>query len=308
MLYYFTWNSPKLIDDNLNAWKNQFIKKYWDFNFTKITSIEEIEKNHMVELLSANSFLSEKKLVIIQLTKNKKEDEAVNFILWYLDKIPEDNIIIFYEDNPDKRSKKYKTLKKEATVKEFSIKDTYSLENYIEKKYPNCIAKDAIQEIVRYKAENLAKIEQEIDKLLITKDYIEKKDIIENIFPELDESIFQIIDCVLNKNSKLLIDTMNNLLTQVNIYLFYNMLVSNLRTNLYILKYKQLWIPVSQISNKLKLGNRWFLITKQYKINYNELKKIYVNLVDLDKNMKTWKLLFSENDYLKEKIEEILVF
>jgi DNA polymerase III delta subunit len=46
----------------------------------------------------------------------------------------------------------------------------------------------------------MTKINSEIEKLLINFDYINTKEIIENIAPELEESIFQIIDDILNCN------------------------------------------------------------------------------------------------------------
>jgi len=74
--------------------------------------------------------------------------------------------------------------------------------------------------------------------LTITKDFITKIDIEENIVPELEESIFQIIDLVLNKQIPEAVDKINIILNETNIFAFYNNLLSNLRTNLYILKLK----------------------------------------------------------------------
>jgi DNA polymerase III delta subunit len=54
--------------------------------------------------------------------------------------------------------------------------------------------------LIAYKSNNLEKVNSEINKLLITKNYIEIDHIIDNIFPELEESIFQFIDDILNKN------------------------------------------------------------------------------------------------------------
>jgi hypothetical protein len=89
--------------------------------------------------------------------------------------------------------------------------------------------------------------------LTITKDFITKIDIEENIVPELEESIFQIIDLVLNKQIPEAVDKINIILNETNIFAFYNNLLSNLRTSLFILKLKQEKKIQSEISKILDL-------------------------------------------------------
>ncbi|MDR2411380.1 MAG: hypothetical protein LBD88_02045 [Candidatus Peribacteria bacterium] len=92
--------------------------------------------------------------------------------------------------------------------------------------------------IVKYKSNNLSKIIQEIEKLLITYNFIDEKEIIENITPELEESIFQIIDEILNLKITKAIEKIETLINETNIYAFYNSLLANLRTNIFIMKLK----------------------------------------------------------------------
>jgi hypothetical protein len=89
--------------------------------------------------------------------------------------------------------------------------------------------------------------------LTITKDFITKIDIEENIVPELEESIFQIIDLVLNKQIPEAVDKINIILNETNIFAFYNNLLSNLRTSLFILELKQEKKTQSEISKILDL-------------------------------------------------------
>jgi hypothetical protein len=111
-----------------------------------------VDNNFLVENITSASFLSEKKLVIIDL-ENKKSSKKENssesenfsesenssekekFFLKILDKIPENNIILFNIINPDKRSKFYKELIKISEVKEFNIIDNTTLYSIISKKY-----------------------------------------------------------------------------------------------------------------------------------------------------------------------------
>ena len=123
----------------------------------------------------------------------------------------------------------------------------------------------------------------------------------------MEESIFQIIDLVLNKQIPEAVDKINIILNETNIFAFYNNLLSNLRTSLFILKLKQEKKIQSEISKILDLWNRSFLIGKNYKINFNELKNLYINLVNIDKNLKTWKLVSSEEEDIKFEIEKYLI-
>lgn len=306
MLYYYIWNSEYLIKEEVKAWKKKFLLKFWDFNLIEINNIDDIDNNFLGEILTSESFLSEKKLVLISLEEEKNEEKN-DFFISLLNKIPENNIILIYQVNPDKRSKIYKKLKEISQVKEFNIKDESDISNIIQKKYSNKISNQAITSIIKYKAWNIDKIISEINKILITKEYIEITDITQNIIPELEESIFQIIDSLLNLNKIETIDKINNILNYTNIYAFYNNLLANLRTNIYILKLKDLWLNSNQITEKLQLWNRGFLVNKNYNIKFEQLKNLYIWLINIDKKMKTWKLIWTEEKDFKFELEKQII-
>lgn len=306
MLYLFTWNSDFLIKQQVKAWKDNFIWKFWDFNLIHIKNIENSDNNFLVENITSTSFLAEKKLVIIDLEKDISSDKE-EFLIKILDKIPELNIILFNSINPDKRTKFYKFLKKQAEVKEFNTKDDSDLYSIISNKYPNKISRDWINKIIRYKSWNLTKIISEIEKLLITINEIQTKDIIENIAPELEESIFQIIDEILNKKINSVITKTNIILNDTNIYAFYNNLIANLRTSIYISKLKNLKKTATEIWSILNLWNRTFLVNKKYKITHKELEKLFINLVKIDKKMKSWILNWTEDKDFKFEFERVLI-
>lgn len=306
MIYYFTWNSHILIEETLKSWKNKFISQFWDFNFIEIKDLEELDNNYLIETLTWWSFLSEKKLIIIRINQTKNESEKLEFLISLKDKIPENNILLLYEIYPDKKSKHFKFFKENSNFKEFNI-NIKDLPNIISNKYKDKISSEAINKIILYKANNLSKIYSEIDKLLITKEKISSKDIEENIIPELEESIFQIIDALTDLNKNILLEKINILLNYINIYAFYNNFLANIRTNLYILKYKDLQIKWNDIENKLNLWNRWFIVNKKQKISFNKLKEFYIWLIDLDKKLKTWKLFRNDDEVFKLEIEKLIL-
>ena len=310
MIYHFFWNSDFLIKEHVKNWKSIFIEKYWDFNFIEINIINVITNNALIDTLLSSWFLWEKKFIIIYLWSLSKDDineEKINIIINNLEKIPENNIVSFVSINADKRSKLYKLLNSKCTKKEFNINNEIELWSFIEKKYWSKISKGAINKIIRYKSWNLNKIINELDKLLITFNYINESEIVNNIVPELEESIFHVIDSILNLNKVLSIRDINIILNNVNIYLFYNNLLANLRVNIFIYKLKKEWIDSMKISKILNLKNRSFLVNKLYKINYSQLEKLYIWLINLDKKMKTGNLLWSDENDFKFELEKLII-
>ncbi len=313
MIYLFTWNDDFLIKEKVFEWKKLFIQKNGDFDLIHFNDIVNISDSEILSILTWTSLFDNKKLIIIDdlpMSSSNKDKNLIkkqDFLLWLLEQIPNNNIVVFSSCNPDKRSKFYKKLIGIAEIKNFNIKNDFDLLNIISKKYPWLISPSAITMLIKYKSWNLYKILSEIDKLLICYNSIEEKDIIEKIIPELEESIFQIIDYILNKNINKAIEGVNIILNNTIIYAFYNNLLANLRTTIYILKLKNMWINNVKIWEILNLWNRAFLINKSYKIWYKELSNLYINLINLDKKMKSWKLIWTENKDFQYELEKVLI-
>lgn len=316
MLYLFTWNSDYLIDKEVKDWKTKFIKKWGDFNFIQIKSSDKIDNNILESNILWSSFLVEPKLIILELDNNESKDTIIEFLSENIDRIPDKNIVVLKSNNFDKRTKIFKTIKSKWEIKDYSIslKNNIDIITTIKSIYWwNKISNSAINLIISYKHFNLYKIISEIDKLLINNTYIDDKLIKNHILPEFEESIFILIDNILNCNKIKAIENLNTILEQSNIYQLYNALLSNLRTSLYIMLLKSKKINNSQIDNYLDLQKKAFLINKHYKIKYSNLKKMYINLVNIDKKNKSWQILWwwadlwSTDESFKAEIELLIM-
>jgi hypothetical protein len=84
------------------------------------------------------------------------------------------------------------------------------------------------------------------------------------------------------------------------------MFLWNFRNFVYIAFFKHLWYKNADITRELSLWNRGFLTDKKFKLTYNELFTLYEKLIDYDKNMKFWKLIWSTKDDLKYELQKIL--
>lgn len=314
MIYLFTWNSDFLVREKTLKWKNLFAEKNWDFNLVHFKDLIEIDNNQISENLLAEGFMWEKKLIIIDNypinseNKNSKAKEKEDFLEKIVDKIPENNIILFSSSNIDKRAKFYKQIKKIASkIEEFNTKSENDIASILWDKYKWKIDFASINLLVKYKWWNLEKCISEIKKLLITKDKINQWDIRANIEPELEESIFQIVDEILDNNKTRAITKIRTTLNNTNIYAFFNNLLANLRTSVYISKLKDLKTSIPEISHALSLWNRSFLANKNYKINNKKLEKLYISLVNLDKKMKGWKLMWTEEKDFQFEVEKAII-
>lgn len=310
MIYHFTGNSHYLVMNQVNAWKEKFIKKYGDFNLVKISNLWDVDNNFLVENITAMSFFQEKKLILIELdlsSKDTKIAEKVDFIVNISKNLPEENILLFYSVNPDKRSKSFKSVNSISDVKEFSSTDQNDTFHILNQRFSWIIQSDALRLLIRYKSNNIEKVASEIEKLNILYENIDEKIIKENIFPELEENIFQLIDDILNKNFIAARIKLNFILNDTNIYSLYNGVIANLRTNIFILELKKNKNTQTEITDILKLWNKKFLINKNFSLSYSELKNLYIQLIWLDKKMKSWKLIGTEESDFKLEFENILL-
>ncbi|PIE84888.1 hypothetical protein CSA08_04905, partial [Candidatus Gracilibacteria bacterium] len=123
----------------------------------------------------------------------------------------------------------------------------------------------------------------------------------------LEESIFILIDYILNCDIVDGIHKMDIILDTVSIYAFYNNLLSNLRTIVYIYKFKSLNVSKNDTIKSLNLGKRGFLYDKNYKITFSQLSKLYLDLLELDKKMKTGMMIGTEDNDFKFEIEKVFI-
>ncbi len=313
MLYFFTWNSDFLLKEYVKSWKDLFIKKHWEFNLIYIKDLSNIKESNLTESILSWWFLSEKKLIIIEwlpTVSAEKSPDIINLqnkFLSLIDNIPEDNIVVFSTINPDKRTKFYKKLIKIANIKDFSIKNESDLIRFIENRFNWRIDRQAINTIIKYKSWNLNKIINELEKLFILNEKVDNDIIIKEIEPELEENIFMFINDILNKDIKKALFKLDLILQTSNIYAFYNWFLANIRNQIYIFKLKDLSITKSDIIQLLKLWNKGFLVDKKYKISFKELKKLFISLINLDKKMKTWNLLWTKDIDFRFELEKILL-
>lgn len=313
MIYLFVWENyfrKKL----LKSWKDAFSKKFSEHNIIHISNIFDYELSFFEQNLLWGWFFSEKNLFIIDdfpFWSDEENSENIskiqNYFLNIIPKINTENIVVLNNNKVDKRSKVYKEILKIWEIKDFTINDEKELFSKLQEIYSSKISKNALEKIIELKWLNFWNITWELDKILITKDFIEIDDLA-LITKDIEESIFDIINALLQNQRKTSILKFRELAEYLdNPYLLYNSLASNLRTYFYMFKLRLIWKSNSEIKEILNLWNREFLVDRIFKIDKIKLINIYERIASIDWKMKTWKMFWSENSDMIYEIERCLI-
>lgn len=293
MIQLLSWNIPSLPKNELLRWKNWFISKHGEIGVTHFIW-NDFELQSIRDTLFSRSFFTQKKLLILE--DISLALDGVEELFDILQSKDADTIVLIVLYQVDKRLSSYKKLIKIVTEhKDFTISDNDSAIAFLRKDYAGNFEPGALEYLFEYKWNKLEKTMSEINKLLETYDYVSKDIIRQLIIPELDSSIFRLIDLLLQKQSKWFFAELELLVTNESFYLVSQTLLSNLRNNIYI-EYLKLHIPPQQIWDILNLWKKSFLVTKRHNTTYAELHLLYKTLVRFDSSMKQWKLWVSTED------------
>lgn len=313
MIYLFVWEKyfrKKL----LSTWKQSFAMKFDENNIIHISNVFDYDLWFFEQNLLSTGLFSSKNLCIIDDFPFSSEEDGNDqikkiqaFFLEILPKINPENIIVFNQEKVDKRSKLYKEIQKSGEIKDFTIASEDDLLKKLQEVYRENASISIFKKMIQLKGINFSNIANELDKILITKEIVEEKDLV-CISQDIDENIFEIINLYLGNQKKLSLLKLRELSQSLdNPYFLYNSLASNLRVYFYIFKLKKLGKSVSEIKEILDLGNRAFLIGKEYKISFEDFSKMYEKISSLDGKMKGGKLIGNQNQDMLYEIERSLV-
>ncbi len=175
----------------------------------------ETTKEQLSEAVMSVSLLSPVSLTVVYLASANKD--LSTYIIENLETVPEDNTLVLYETDIDKRGTFYKTIKKQTDFHDHKKLDGFDLINWVVD-----YAQSQNGEIDRAAASFLAdrvgqdqyRLSSEIDKLVNYSNKITKSDIEELVEPEPKETIFQLLDFATSGQSKKAVKTYRGLRSQ----------------------------------------------------------------------------------------------
>lgn len=268
------------------------------------------------------SMFAEKKLIVLEGIFTN-QDFKENFLKNQKEFIDSKDVILFYEKKEIlKTNPLFKFLKKYAKCQEFELLDEPRLKNWIKKEVEDEGAKIdeyALQLLINFVGNNLWQISNEIKKLVSyraprqrgeggkengalfdhkNKKTIEEKDVKLLVKPKIETDIFETIDALSQRNRKKALHLLQKHLEKGDSpYYLFSMINFQFR-NLLIMKPHELkgglyGYNALQVLAK-KLGIHPYVARKAIqeakKFSFDELKKIYRKIFQIDLDIKTGKV------------------
>lgn len=166
----------------------------------------DINQKEIIDLAETLPFFAERRLILIEdsgLFKKSAEELAD-----YMAHVPETTCFLFVEKEVDRKTKMYKEVKKHGSAVEFPRQSDEILSRWVEtrlKKNGKRIKRDAYDLFIRKTGNDMENIDRELEKLLcytLDKDYIEASDVEAITTEQIENKIFEMVDCVAGHRQK----------------------------------------------------------------------------------------------------------
>ncbi len=291
-------------NQKLVHWKSEFIKKHGDTN-VEIFDDKKLDTSNFSTNLEAMPFLSEKRMMIIKnIFKNGKK-ETLHSIAEAIERTPDFCIVIFQENgSADKRTTLYKRIQKFGKVEEFKNLSPAEISMWIRKEAQKSnmnISSQTASYLATHCGNELWRVAKEIEKLQL---FAEGKEItqemIDNLVtPALSASIFKLTDYIADRKTKESIAVLKTLKDSgEDLIKVFFMIVRHFRILTQVHDMIQKGEHHSTITKKM--GQHPFVIQKTSSQSRNftteSLKKIYRQLLEIDRDLKTGKIKIVQSD------------
>ncbi len=244
------------------------------------------------------SMFEEKKLLIIT-NSFSNPDFKEKFLKESKQFLSSDNTILIYEQEEIRKNNSlFKFLKENAKCQEFEPLSGQKLKSWVKKefkKYKIEIAMEVIEKLCEYVGNDLWRMSNEIRKLASfkPKEIIKVEDIRALIKPKVETDIFKTIDAIAQKDKKQALKLLHKHLEKGDSPLYLLSMINFQFRNLLIVKdFMEHNRPYNVILKKS--GLHPFVVKKSYyqsqKFSFQELKKIYRNIFQVDLDIKIGKI------------------
>jgi DNA polymerase-3 subunit delta len=287
VIYAIAGNNNYLIRKASSTLIDDFLKDNQEHNLIKFdcseTSFEQI-----IGSISNVSLFGEKQLVV--LVSPQQNDDLVEGLDLLIGKSDNSDVLIIY-DSVDKRSKLYKTLKKESQFQEFFVDEKADISGWIVDEVKNRggeISKSSAMYLAGQVGNDQIRLVNEIEKLVSFDVSVTNESIDLLCEPTPQSTVFQLIDAVFagnyNLSSKLYSDQRAQ---NVEPILILGMLIWQIHILAIVHSGKSL--SSGEIAKKAKLNP--FVVGKATKVvssmSRDYLRRILEAVTDLDLSLKT---------------------
>ena len=260
--------------------------KYFDGNIVDFQDFKS-------ELQTVSMFKEKKLLILTDVFSNQEfNDGFLKDAEWFVDS---DNVILFYEEKGEfAHDRLFTFFKKHAQSQEFELLTGLKIKNWLKDEFTKNktrIDPMALETMVNFAGNDLWQLANDVQKLVAYKrgKEIETKDVRLFVKPKLETDIFKTIDAISLKNKKQALNLLHKHLEKGDSPLYLLSMINFQFRN--ILGVKDLAERGEPLSSS---GLKPFLARKSSeqarKFTYDELKKIYQKIFQIDYSIKTGKL------------------
>lgn len=173
-IYLFTGEERYLLDQELQRWRDGFVQKF-GAETVFVYSPENFEPSSMMQNILGWGLFVSKKLIIIkhiptdgsQKIPAKTQEEFVEAFIKQFANISPDVLVAFVSYKPDKRTRLFKFLEKNAQVKAFTSLNDTTRKTYIKNRTPWLSREwDSMDYFLTQVGGDLYRLESESDKLV----------------------------------------------------------------------------------------------------------------------------------------------
>ena len=195
--------------------KNALVAPDDTMNFSYFEG-KDFEQTAIIDLAETLPFFADRRVILIEDGKLfSKEGEVLGD---YIESAPDTTCFIFCEETADKRSKLYKAVKKIGAVVEFDEMPEETLARWIGsriKKEGKGMTRAAYTLFISKTGTDMENIDKELEKLIcycLDKDMIEEQDVQAVTTEQLQDKIFDMVDCIANQKQRQALDLYYDLL------------------------------------------------------------------------------------------------
>jgi len=278
---------------------NEIIERYKKIHKSglslKFFEEKELSFEDFRDEFQQTSMFAEKKMIVLKSVFSDREGFKESFLKDSKKFINSKDIILFFESGEVPRNDSlFKLLKKYGKSQEFEPLEGEQLRRWVKKEFVRLKTKidgNALIKLIEFVGNNLWQMENEIKKLVSYKlkcpnPEISQRDIELLVKPKIETDIFKTIDAIAVKNKKQAIELIHEHLERGDTPLYLLSMINFQFRNLLIVKSSRFGYE------KLKMHP--YVIQKSTqqarKFNFEELKKIYQKIFQVDLAIKTGKV------------------
>jgi DNA polymerase-3 subunit delta len=318
-LFFFTGEESFLLQSHVKSWKSAFLEKHGEMNLDVLHADETPLSDIMASCL-ALPFLGDKRLLFIYglpekpparqtgaaSKKDEKKEEALKKFADNLSRIPESSVVVFIQQQPDKRKTFYKKLTGLAEEKVFSPLSGTALTTWIRQRFNEKGIQIGTREadyLSHLAGQNLWRLSQEVNKLAsyaqgqtVTRQMIDHL-----VSPTLEANVFQLTDALGIKDQKKAVYHLHrSMAAGENLRPVFYMVVRQFRLLLQALGH--------QTANKSHNATSFAALLKVHPFvarntfgqlkhfSFDELKQAYDKLLEIDVALKTSRIRITVDD------------